>query len=184
MDQETRPCFRRCFVSGTTRKHANEAATALQRPRSAPADFYLQATPRLGFSNTRETCSLAPEEPLPAATVLPSLAGDLHPADHVPRGRYPSGLLTVCPGLPPGHSFHRNDFGDFSRSNTEASSYPSVKGFRNSAPSSAGFTGKPFFSGLSWLSYSWSPDLPEIPECGLTPGPACRQAENSPRQPS
>jgi len=98
MDQETRPCFRRCFVSGTTRKHANEAATALQRPRSAPADFYLQATPRLGFSNTRETCSLAPEEPLPAATVLPSLAGDLHPADHVPRGRYPSGLPPYVPG--------------------------------------------------------------------------------------
>ena len=184
MDYRTRPCFRRCFVSGTTRKHANEAATALQRPRSAPADFYLQATPRLGFSNTRETCSLAPEEPLPAATVLPSLAGDLHPADHVPRESYFSGLFTVCPWLPPGHSFHQIDSGDFSRSNTEASSYPSVKGFRYSAPSSAGFTGKPFLSGLSWLSYSRSPDLPEIPECGLTPGPACRQAKSSPRQPS
>jgi hypothetical protein len=111
------------------------------------------------------------------------LSDDLHLADHVPRGRYPSGLFTVCPGLPPGHSFHRNDSGDFSRPNTEASSYPSVKGFRYSAPSSAKFTGKPFLSGLSWLSYSWSPDLPEIPECGLTPGPACHQVENSPRQP-
>jgi hypothetical protein len=35
------------------------------------------------------------------------LSCDLHPADHVPRGRYPSGLFTVCPGLPPGHSFRQ-----------------------------------------------------------------------------
>jgi hypothetical protein len=46
--------------------------------------------------------------------------------------------------------------GDFRGPNTEASPYPSVQVFRNSAPSSAGLTGKPLLSGLSWLSYSSS----------------------------
>src|SRR5262249_40425974 len=43
---KTRPRFRRCIVSGTTRKHANEAATALQHPRWTFAHSYLRATPR------------------------------------------------------------------------------------------------------------------------------------------
>lgn len=43
-------------------------------PRRTPVRSYLRATPRLGFWNTEETCSPAPEVPLPAATVLPSLA--------------------------------------------------------------------------------------------------------------
>ena len=58
-------------------------------------------------------------------------------------------------------SFPPKDLGDFGGPNTEASPYPSVQVFRNSAPSSAGLTGKPLLSGLSWLSYSSSGLCPD-----------------------
>ena len=51
--------------------------------------------------------------------------------------------------------------GDFWGPNTEASPYPPVQVFRNAAPSSAGLTGKPLLSGLSWLSYSSSSIYPD-----------------------
>jgi len=53
-------------------------------------------------------------------------------------------------------SFPPKGLGDFGGPNTEASPYPSVQVFRNSAPSSERLTGKPLLSGLSWLSYSSS----------------------------
>ena len=49
----------------------------------------------------------------------------------------------------------------------EASLYPSTISVRSSASSPVKLTGKPLM-GLSWLSYSWSPDLPEIPETAVT----------------
>ena len=53
--------------------------------------------------------------------------------------------------------------GDFWGSNGEASPYPSACVIRSSASSSARLTGKPFSeSGLSWLSFSPSKDLPSI----------------------
>jgi hypothetical protein len=52
---------------------------------------------------------------------------------------------------------------DFWGSNGEASPYPSACVVRSSASSSARLTGKPFSeSGLSWLSFSPSKDLPSI----------------------
>ncbi len=112
--------------------------------------------PDCGVLSTRETLSLAPKVPLPAATVLPSLAMIfIQPitllenvtsrtfAPHVPGSRL--GMVSA------------ESLGDFWGPNTEASPYPPVKGVRDSAPSSAELTGKPFLaSGLSWLRYSSS----------------------------
>lgn len=64
--------------------------------------------------------------------------------------------LHRMPRTPARASFPPNGLGDFGGPNTEASPYPSVQVFRNSAPSSTGLTGKPLLSGLSWLSYSSS----------------------------
>jgi hypothetical protein len=94
----TRPRFRRCIVSGTTRKHANEAATALQQSSLDSHPLLLAGHSQTGllkhqgdlFPGTGSTTS---------GRHSPSqLSDDLRPADHVPRGRYPSGLAPYVPG--------------------------------------------------------------------------------------
>jgi hypothetical protein len=75
-------------------------------PRRAPAHSYSRATPGLGFSNTRGTCPLAPEVPLPAATALPRLVMAFARPVTSLEGVTPR-AVAVCPGLPPGHSFRR-----------------------------------------------------------------------------
>lgn len=49
-----------------------------------------------------------------------------------------------------------------SRYETRSSRYRPTEGFPDSAPSPGSFTGKPFDSGLSWLSYSQSPHCSAI----------------------
>jgi hypothetical protein len=54
--------------------------------------------PDWAFQTPGRPCPWHRKNHLPAATVLPSLAGDLHPADHVPRECYFSGLAPYVPG--------------------------------------------------------------------------------------
>jgi len=58
----------------------------------------LRATPRLGFSSTRETFTPGTGSTTSGRHSPSQLSDDLRPADHVPRGRYPSGLAPYVPG--------------------------------------------------------------------------------------
>lgn len=88
--------FRRWFVPGTTRQHAHEIATALQRTRPAPAGSYSSHTPRPGRLNhvvdrhAPGTTSPGCPGPSPISDVLP-------PASHVARRCYPSGHTPYVP---------------------------------------------------------------------------------------
>src|SRR5262249_13721058 len=104
-------------------------------------------------------------------------------AVHVASGYYPTGQPSYVSGSRPAIVSMKPWLHDFGAPKLEACPYPSTTSVRRSAPSAARLTGKPLM-GLSWLSYSSpgfsSPDAEE----GQLSGFACRQVENSPRQPS
>lgn len=91
------------FVPGTTRRHTNGCTTALQCIRQAPACSYLRPAPRLWHLN-HPLIARAPSI-TPAATVLPRLA--MIVAQSVTSvGPVKARSGSVCPRLPPRHSFH------------------------------------------------------------------------------
>jgi hypothetical protein len=175
------------FGSGPgTTPTPNETATALQPSRVARlivsrANSYLRATPRLVrlFSADHPP---SPGLPTPARASRSQVSSRLHRVSHVASGRYPAGTS------PDGHAPARPTFapvettGDFGGQKRQASSYPSAKAVRGSAPSLTRLTGKRLPAFL-WLSYSRPPDLPEVPDPGQRIGHACRQVVNSPRRP-
>jgi hypothetical protein len=98
-DRETaRQPFRRCIVSGTTREHANDHATALQHVRQAPACFLLRPhSPTTAFES--------PGLPTPGTgnhTGCRSgscVSHFLHFTDHVATECYPGDTAVVCPAF-------------------------------------------------------------------------------------
>jgi hypothetical protein len=95
---ETRPRFRRCLVPGTTRKHANEAATALQRTSLDSHPLLLAGHSQTGLFKHQGDLFPGTGSTTPGRHSPSQLSDDLRPADHVPRGRYPSGLAPYVPG--------------------------------------------------------------------------------------
>jgi len=176
----TRHRFRRCIVPGTTRKHANKTATALQRfcPAldTAPAAVRPASTcgtlPGYGVSITWLT-GQAPGT-TPAAAVLPKLVLHIAPTVTSLEGVTPRAIV-VCPWLPPGHSFR--DFLSRFRGAEERSTSPTRRRW--------------LFAVRHRLRWNWparacAPLVVElfavgffrpIPEPCHRPGPACRQAE-------
>ena len=93
--------------SGTTRKHANEPATALQHARPASPSLprettgsYSGHTPRLRRLNHRADQGPAPGT-TPAAAALPRLVMAFPQTGHVARRCYPPGLAPYVPGSRP-----------------------------------------------------------------------------------
>ncbi len=144
------------FVFGSgpgTTPAPNEAATALQPPRVARllvsrANSYLRATPRLARLFSADH-SPSPGLPNPARPSRSQVSSRLHRVSHVASGYYPTGAS------PDGHAPARPTFapvettGDFRGQKRQASSYPSAKAVRGSAPSLTRLTGKrlPAFRG-------------------------------------
>jgi hypothetical protein len=95
---KTRPRFRRCFVSGTTRKHANEAATALQQSSLDSHPLLLAGHSQTGLFKHQGDLFPGTESTTSGRHSPSQLSDDLRPTDHVPRGRYPSGLAPYVPG--------------------------------------------------------------------------------------
>ncbi len=95
---KTRPRFRRCLVPGTTRQHANESATALQRPSPDSRPLLLAGHSQTGLLKHRGDLFPGTGSTTPGRHSPSQLSDDLRPADHVPRGRYPSGLAPYVPG--------------------------------------------------------------------------------------
>jgi hypothetical protein len=175
---KTRQPFRRCLVPSTTCQHANQKPTALQVPGRLPPLLLRPLSPTTAFQ--------APGQPharhrLPAGCCNGSQVIDgLRSTGHVASGFDTTEQSSYVPGSRPAIVARRLT-PSFQGPKVEASLYPSTISVRSSASSPVKLTGKPLM-GLSWLSYSWSPDLPEIPGRGHTPGSACCQARNSPRQ--
>ena len=95
---KTRPRFRRCFVPGTTRQHANESATALQQSSLDSHPLLLAGHSQTGLLEHRGDLFPGTGSTTPGRHSPSQLSDDLRPADHVPRGCYPSGLAPYVPG--------------------------------------------------------------------------------------
>ncbi len=95
---KTRPRFRRCSVPGTTRQHANESATALQRTSPDSRPLLLAGHSQTGLLKHRGDLFPGTGSTTPGRHSPSQLSDDLRLADHVPRGRYPSGLAPYVPG--------------------------------------------------------------------------------------
>ncbi len=107
MGRNPSPLSSLLFVSGTTRRHANEAATALQRSSLDSHPLLLAGHSQTGLLKHQGDLFPGTGSTTPGRHNPSQLSCDLHLAAHVPRGCYPSGLFTVCPSLPARHSFHR-----------------------------------------------------------------------------
>jgi hypothetical protein len=94
---KTRPRFRRCFVSGTTRKHANEAATALQQSSLDSHPLLLAGHSQTGLFKHQGDLIPGTESTTSGRHSPSQLSDDLRPADHVPRECYFSGLAPYVP---------------------------------------------------------------------------------------
>lgn len=95
---KTRPRFRRRLVPGTTRQHANETATALQRTSPDSRPLLLAGHSQTGLLKHRGDLFPGTGSTTPGRHSPSQLSDDLRLADHVPRGRYPSGLAPYVPG--------------------------------------------------------------------------------------
>ena len=136
--RNTRPRFRRgsCPAPPVSTQRARHCLAACS------PDFrrlLLARHSRTTAFETRGRPSLAPVT-TPAAAALPRLVMNVPQSVTLLAG-VTLRTHTVCLGLPPEHSFYR--FGNFSRTKLEAPGYPSVCGFRDSAPSPIEVTDKP-----------------------------------------
>lgn len=84
-------------MPGTTRQHANETATALQRLSLGFRPLLLAGHSQTGLLNHRGDLFPGTGSTTPGRHSPSQLSDDLHPADHVPRGCYPSGLAPYVP---------------------------------------------------------------------------------------
>src|SRR5262249_54189035 len=94
----TRPRFRRCHVPGTTRQHTNESATALQRTSLSLRPLLLAGHSQTGLLKHRGDQFPGTGSTTSGRHSPSQLSDALRPADHVPRGRYSSGLAPYVPG--------------------------------------------------------------------------------------
>ena len=124
----------------------NEPATALQRTRPTRVGSYLRDTPELRHLKHEVDQDLAPVT-TPAAAALPRLVMNVPQSVTLLVGITLRAHI-VCLRLPPEHSFRwaqalTSEPRDFFRPKLEAPDYPSMCGFRDSAPSPIEVTGKP-----------------------------------------
>jgi hypothetical protein len=89
-------------VPGTTRQHANESATALQRPSLDFHPLLLAGHSQTGHLNHRGDLFPGTGSTTSGRHSPSQLSDDLRPADHVPRGCYPSGLAPYAADSRPG----------------------------------------------------------------------------------
>lgn len=127
------------MVPGTTRRHANASATALQRPRSPKGVVLAPRSQTAAFEPPRRRARH--RRTSPAAAVLPGLVTTFALPITLLSGTVPRSAAVRPGSRPSAVSVPRDDFGG---PNTEAPPYPPAAGFRGSAPSSERLTGKPF----------------------------------------
>jgi hypothetical protein len=182
-DQEPVPAFVVALCPAPPVDTQTRLPLPCSSPRWAPAHSYLRATPRLGFSSTRETFIPGTGSTTSGRHSPSQLSDDLRPADHVPRGRYPSGLAPYVPGSRLGIVSAKVAL---AISGDRTQKHPLTRRCRF-------FAIRRRLRRTHWQALFFGPFMVElfvvgfcrpIAGCGLPPGPACHQAENSPRQPS
>lgn len=148
--------------------HANGARTALPARRPAPAGSYLPPAPSPRHLKHPETTP-GTGGPPPAAEHLPRLASNVLPPvtslGSVTQSR------AVCRASPRGHRLRRprgRRFRGAEHRSTPLPTRPTSSHFGLASPDG---TDRQALAGLSWLSYSRLPDLPEDPGPGHGPAP-------------
>ncbi len=156
--------------------HANGASTALPPPRPAPAGSYLPPAPSPRHLNHPETTP-GTGGTTPGRRAPSQVSVERPSASHVARVWTQSQM--VCRAFPRRHCLQPPGIpGDrFLGAEYRSAPVPLHLAFSRFGLASLDGTDRQALAGLSWLSCSWPPDLPEDPGPGHGPVPTVASRE-------